>query len=62
MYTTVLTQGPKSLCMTAYQGDSLARSHMIQQILVAVQRGNAISVLGTFEHCNPLENYNYKYN
>ena len=39
-------------------GHPLARSHMIQQILVAVQRGNAASVLGTFEHCNPLDKYN----
>ena len=38
-------------------GDPLARSHVIQQISVAVQRGNAASVLGTFEHCNPLDNY-----
>ena len=39
-------------------GDPLARSYMIQQISVAVQRGNATSVLGTFEHDN---NYNYNY-
>ena len=40
-------------------GDPLARFHMIQQISIAVQRGNAASVLGTFKHCNPLDNYNY---
>ena len=42
-------------------GEPLARSHMIQQISVATQRGNAAFVLGTFEHCNPLDNY-YNYN
>ena len=31
-------------------GDLLARSHMIQQFLVAVQRGNVATVLDTFEH------------
>ena len=40
-------------------GDPLVRSQMIQQISVAVQKGNAASVLGTFEHSNPLVNYNY---
>ena len=40
-------------------GDPLARSHMTQQISVAVQRGNAASVPGTFEHDNPCVNYNY---
>ena len=40
-------------------GDPLARSHMIQPISVAVQRGNAASVLGTFKLGNPLVNYNY---
>ena len=40
-------------------GDPLARSHMIQQISVAVQRGNAASVLGTLEHGNPLVKFNY---
>ena len=40
-------------------GDPLAKSHVIQQISIAAQRGNAASVLGTFEHCNLLDNYNY---
>ena len=40
-------------------GNLLTRSHMIQLILVTVQKGNDASVLGTFEHCNPLDNYNY---
>ena len=40
-------------------GNILTRSHMIQKISVTVHRGNGASVLGTFEHCNSLDNYNY---
>ena len=37
-------------------GDLMSRCHMIQQISVALQRGNAASVLGTMEQCNLLDN------
>ena len=57
-----LAQGPKKLSWAdGLSGDPLARSHMIQQISVAVQRGNAASVFGAFEHGNPLVNYNYNF-
>ena len=35
----------------------MSRCHMIQQISVALQRGNAASVLGTIEQCNLIDNY-----
>ena len=37
-------------------GDLMSRCHMIQQISVALQRGNAASVLGTIEQCNLIDN------
>ena len=37
-------------------GDLMSRCHMIQQISVALQRGNAAAVLGTIEQCNVIDN------
>ena len=37
-------------------GDPLSRSYLSQQISVAMQRGNAASVLGTFEQCTVHDN------
>ena len=37
-------------------GDPLSRSYLTQQISVAMQRGNAASVLGTFEQCTVNDN------
>ena len=37
-------------------GDLMSRCHMIQQISVSLQRGNAASVLGTIEQCNLIDN------
>ena len=37
-------------------GDLMSQCHMIQQISVALQRGNAASVLGTIEQCNLIDN------
>ena len=45
--------GRQLICVT---GDLMSRCHMIQQILVALQRGNAAAVLGTIEQCNVIDN------
>ena len=37
-------------------GDLMSRCHMIQQISVALQRGNTASVLGTIEQRNLIDN------
>ena len=39
-------------------GDLMSRCHMIQQISVTLQRGNAAhaAVLGTIEQCNVIDN------
>ena len=37
-------------------GDLMSRCHMIQQISVALQRGNTAAVLGTIEQCNVIDN------
>ena len=37
-------------------GDLMSRCHMIQQISVALQRGNTPAVLGTIEQCNVIDN------
>ena len=37
-------------------GDLMSRCHMIQQISVALQRGNAAVVLGTIKQCNVIDN------
>ena len=37
-------------------GDPLSRSYLSQQISVAMQKGNAASVLGTFEQCTVHDN------
>ena len=37
-------------------GDLMSRCHMIQQISVALQRGNAAAVLGTIKQCNVIDN------
>ena len=36
-------------------GDLMSRCHMIQQISVALQRGNTATVLGTIEQCNVID-------
>ena len=41
------------ICVTR---DLMSRCHMIQQISVALQRGNAAAVLGTIEQCNIIDN------
>ena len=40
--------------MIQITGDLLTRCHMTQQILVALQKGNAVSVLGTIGQSTPL--------
>ena len=38
-------------------GDLMSRCHMIQQISVALQRGNAAAVLDTIEQCNVIDRF-----